>query len=157
MELLIFFAIIISLTLLVTIPAIIICKIQEFYYNRKEKKFAEKHPEYIEFRNKFNELQKESLDIWNSIMPDCRREIAYCIEEMKYYPEYSESYKYYKNKLNVAQRKIDKCKEEYDRKENEIYQFVQANKALIETIRDDNFDSYVSWVENFNLDKVEQQ
>ena len=145
MELLIFFAIIISLTLLVTIPAIIICKIQEFYYNRKEKKFAEKHPEYIEFRNKFNELQKESLDIWNSI------------EEMKYYPEYSESYKYYKNKLNVAQRKIDKCKEEYDRKENEIYQFVQANKALIETIRDDNFDSYVSWVENFNLDKVEQQ
>lgn len=152
MEALLILAVLVCVFMVIAIPTIIFCKAMDFYYNKKEKKFNEKHPEYIEFRKKYQKLQYELSDIWNATMPDCRREVEYCIGEMKYYPDFSESYKYYKNKLNVAQRKIEKCKEEYDKKENEIYKLVQANKATIETIKDDDFDSYVSWVERFNLE-----
>jgi len=125
-----------------------------FYYDRKEKKFNEKQQKDIEFREKLNKLQSESSEIWNATMPECRREVEYCVEEMKYYPKYSEKYQYLNNKLDIACRKIEKCQKEYDKKENEIYLFVQANKDAIEELRDDDFNSYASWVKRFNLDKV---
>lgn len=126
----------------------------DIYYKRKEKIFNEKHPKYIEFRKKFDKLQNESMKIWNDTMPDCRREVEYCLEEIKYHPQYSEKYQYLEAKLDVARRKIERCQDEYDKKENEIYLFVQANKDAIEELRDDDFNSYVSWVERYNLDKV---
>ena len=154
LELLLSLAVLIVVLLAIAVPTIIICKIMDIYYKRKEKIFNEKHPKYIEFRKKFDELQNESMKIWNDTIPDCRREVEYCLEEIKYHPQYSEKYQYLEAKLDVTRRKIERCQDEYDKKENEIYLFVQANKDAIEELRDDDFNSYVSWVERYNLDKV---
>lgn len=154
MELLIVLVVIVSLILIMVIPAVIICKIMDIFYKRKEKIFNEKHLKYIEFRKKFDELQNESMKIWNNTIPDCRREVEYCLEEIKYHPQYSEKYQYIEAKLDVTRRKIERCQDEYDKKENEIYLFVQDNKDAIEELRDDDFNSYISWVERYNLDKV---
>ena len=147
--------IVVGFVIAIILPAVMICAAIGFYLDIKEKKFNEKHPEYIEFCKEYGRLQDESIEIWNSTMPDCRAEIEYCLGEIKYHSEYSQKYQYLNNKLNVARRQLEKCQDEYDKKENEIYQFVQANKSVIETIKDDDFNSYVSWVERFKLDKVE--
>ena len=142
----------ICLFMIIAIPTTIFCCAMKFYYSRKEKKFTEKHPEYTEFMKKYMKLQHEASCIWNG-MPNYRREVEHCIEEMKYYPEYSETYQYLKNKLNVARRKIEECKTKSDQKNVEIHQFVRANKTAIETIKDDDLNSYNNWVARFNLDK----
>lgn len=131
------------------IIGIIISKIIDFNFNIKEKKFSSRHPKYIEFANKYNKLQREQMDIWNSTMPDCIKEVDYCLEKMKYYPKYSENYQYYEARADVARMKIDRCKEEYDKKECEIFQLVKENKGVIESIKEDRTELYNDWSERY--------
>lgn len=131
------------------IIGIIISKIIDFNFNIKEKKFSSRHPKYIEFANKYNKLQREQMDIWNSTMPDCIKEVDYCLEKMKYYPKYSENYQYYEARADVARMKIDRCKEEYDKKECEIFQLVKENKGVIDGIKDERPKLYDSWVTEY--------
>jgi hypothetical protein len=151
MELLIVLAIVVIVFLVIAIPVIVVSKIMDIYYNRKKKKFNEKHPKYIEFKKKFDEMQNESSKIWNSTMPDYRRAINHLVKEMNYYPEHSYTYQKCKNRLDIAREKINTCQEEYDKKEKEIRLFVQENKDVIEEIKDDDFVSYTSWIERYDL------
>lgn len=89
------------------------------------------------------------MDIWNSTMPDCIKEVDYCLEKMKYYPKYSENYQYYEARADVARMKIDRCKEEYDKKECEIFQLVKENKGVIESIKEDRTELYNDWSERY--------
>ena len=57
------------------IIAFIICKIMFFWIDKNNREFEEKHPDYIKFKNKYNELLQESMNIWNSTMPDKRKEV----------------------------------------------------------------------------------
>lgn len=150
-ELLLTIFILVVLVTIVAIPVVIINKLIDFRFKRKEKLFNEIHPDYIDFVEKHNKLQQESLDIWNFTMPDCKREVDYCLEEMKYYPKYSETYQYYEAKLDVARMKIDKCKEEYDKKQCEILQLVEENKDIMESIKEDNRKLYNHWVHKYRL------
>ena len=92
------------------IIAFIICKIMFFWIDKNNREFEEKHPDYIKFKNKYNELLQESINIWNSTIPDKRKEVDKCIEEMKYYPESSEWYEYYKAKLDVAKMRFQNAR-----------------------------------------------
>ena len=151
MEDLISLSIIAIACFLTVVLGMLIHKITDICDKRKEKKFNEKHPKYIEFKKTFNKLQNELSEIWKSTMPDYRRAIDYLIEEMKYYPEHSDKYKECENRLNIAREKINTCQEEYDKKEKEIRLFVQANKDAIEELKDDDFNSYVGWVQRYDL------
>ena len=144
-----------GIIIIVGFMVVFLCKAIDVYYDKKREKFANKHPKYMKFNEIVKKLLDEKTEIWNSTMPNCRKEVEYCIKEMKYYPEHSEKYQYLEAKLDVARREIEKCQEEYDKKENEIYLFVQANKDAIEELRNDAFGVYVSWVKRYNLDKVE--
>lgn len=136
------------------VPAFIICKIMFFWIDKNKREFEKKHPDYIEFLNKYHKLQQEPMNIWNSTMPDEHREVDKCIEEMKYYPKSSEWYEYYESKLDVARMKILECKEKYDAKEIEIYEFVKANKAIIESIKKERQEEYRNFVEMFDLENI---
>lgn len=68
---------------------------------------------------------------------------------MKYYPEYSENYQYFESKLDVARMKIDEMKTKYDKKEQEIHQFVKDNQEIINSIKDDRPELYDSWVTEY--------
>ena len=144
-------AILVAIIAAMVILMLIIYYIQQKHDEKKEKKFSDSHPEYMEFLNEFNKLQREASEIWNETMPECRREVDRCLEEIKYYPKTSERYLYLDNKLNVTKRKIEVCQKEYDEKENEIFQLVLANKSVIKTIKDDDFESYTNWVKRFHL------
>lgn len=130
-------------------PFIVMSKIMDLYHGRKRKKFENQFPQYMKFLDEHDKLQQESLDIWNSTMPQRKREVERCIEEMKYYPEYSEKYQYFKSKLDVARRLIEKCQEEYDKKEIEIHLHVKNNRDVIESIKDVKPNCYQTWVNNY--------
>ena len=112
------------------IIAFIICKIMFFWIDKNNREFEEKHPDYIKFKNKYNELLQESINIWNSTIPDKRKEVDKCIEEMKYYPESSEWYEYYKAKLDVAKMRISECKEKYEAKKLRFMNLLKRIKRL---------------------------
>lgn len=136
------------------IPAFIMCKILFYWIDKNNREFEEKYPDYIEFKNKYHDLQQESMNIWNSTMPDERKEVDKCIEEMKYYTESSEWYKYYKLKLDVARMRISECKEKYEAKEVEIFEFVKANKAIIDSIKDERTNEYQNFVDTFDIENI---
>ena len=136
------------------IIAFIICKIMFFCIDKNNREFEEKHIDYIKFKNRYDELQQESMNIWNSTMPDKRKEVDKCIEEMKYYSESSEWYEYYKAKLDVARMRISECKEKYEAKEVEIYEFVRANKSIIESIKYERFNEYQNFIDMFDLEDI---
>ena len=73
---------------------------------------------------------------------------------MKYYPESSEWYKYYKAKLDVAKMRISECKGKYEAKKVEIYEFVKANKAIVESIKDERLDEYQNFIDMFDLENI---
>ena len=73
---------------------------------------------------------------------------------MKYYSESSEWYEYYKAKLDVARMKISECKEKYEAKEVEIYEFVRANKSIIESIKYERFNEYQNFIDMFDLEDI---
>lgn len=85
-------------------------------------------------------------------MPECKREVDYYLDEMKYYPKHSESYQYYEAKLDVTRMKIEKCKEEYDKKEIEIIDCVKNNKKVIDSIKEDEPELYSDWCKRYKLD-----
>lgn len=136
------------------IPAFIMCKILFYWIDKNNREFEEKYPDYIEFKNKYHDLQQESMNIWNPTMPDERKEVDKCIEEMKYYTESSEWYKYYKLKLDVARMRISECKEKYEEKEVEIFEFVKANKAIIDSIKDERTKEYQNFVDTFDIENI---
>ena len=136
------------------IPAFIMCKILFYWIDKNNREFEEKYPDYMEFKNKYHDLQQESMNIWNSTMPDERKEVDKCIEEMKYYTESSEWYKYYKLKLDVARMRISECKEKYEAKEVEIFEFVKANKAIIDSIKDERTNEYQNFVDTFDMENI---
>lgn len=136
------------------IVIIVMDKCTNIYYRNKEKRFNETHQEYIQFLEQFNTMRDELWEI-DRIMPKYRKTVDECLTEMKYYPEFSEWYKYYKNKLDVSQRLLESYKEDYEKKNCEIYDFVRANKTAIETIKDeDGGTSYKDWVRMYKLDDV---
>lgn len=135
------------------IIAVIISKIICFCINKKEKKFNSKHPDYVEFIDKYNSLRSETNKIIGNIYK-LKIKVDDCLEKMKYYPEYSKNYQYYKSKLDVARMKIDKCKEEYDKKECEIFQLIKENKDVIESMKEDRTELYNDWVEKYKRYKT---
>ena len=149
MEELLTLGIVIAVILVILVPMIVIDKIMNFYYVIKRKRFENQFPQYMKFLDEHDKLQQESLDIWNSTMPQRKREVERCIEEMKYYPEYSEKYQYYKSKLDVARRLIEECQEKYDKKEIEIYLHVENNRDVIKSIKDVIPDCYQNWVNSY--------
>ena len=153
-ELVLTLLILVIVFVLFAIIAFIMCKIMFFWIDKNNREFEEKHPDYIKFKNKYNELLQESMNIWNSTMPDKRKEVDKCIEEMKYYPESSEWYEYYKAKLDVAKMRISECKGKYEEKKVEIYEFVKANKAIIESIKDERLDEYQNFINMFDLENI---
>jgi hypothetical protein len=134
----------------IIIPLVII-KIYNFYANKKEDKFAREHPDYINFCKQYEKLADESRDIWNPIIPDCRREIEYCLKEMNYYPIFSEQYHCLHERLNATREKNSKYEEEYNMKKREITKFVKDNKDAIESIREDEKELYNDWITRFDL------
>lgn len=148
---LILFLIIVVLFILL---ATLICLGMDFHYYRKQKKFNKKFSEYVTFKNRFDELQREQSEIWNDTMPDYRRAVEYCLKEMKFITPGSEIYKDFEQKLEIARDKITVCRELYDLKGKEIKQFVRDNKSAIETIREHDPDLYESWVTRYELDKT---
>ena len=139
----------VAVILVILVPMIAIDKIMNFYYVSKRKRFENQFPQYMKFLDEHDKLQQESLDIWNSTMPQRKREVERCIEEMKYYPEYSEKYQYYANKLDVARRLIEECQEKCDKKEIEIRQHVEDNRKVIESIKDVKPDCYQNWINSY--------
>lgn len=104
------------------------------YYYRKQQKFEKRNPEYIKYLVKYRDLQQELLDIWNSTMPKCRKDVDYCLNEMKYYPKYSEIYQYYESRLDVNRQKIERCKQKYYEKKMQIEKFEEENKEVINNV-----------------------
>ena len=127
----------------------IIDKITDYYYKKKREKFEKQFPEYIRFLYEYDILQQASRDIWNSVMPQCKQEVEHCLEEMKYYPEHSEKYQYYKNRLIIARCSIDKCQEDYDKKQNQILTHLKNNKKVIESIKEVRPQEYERWINNY--------
>lgn len=148
-EALIGLGVVVAVFLAILIPIIVIDKIIECYYKNKRKKFEKQFPQYMKFLDEHDKLKQESLNIWNSTMPQRKREVEHCVEEMKYYPEHSEKYQYYASKLDVSRRLIEKCQEEYDKKETEILLHVENNKQVIESIKDVRPKSYQDWVDSY--------
>lgn len=153
-ELLLTLLIFAVLLIIFAIPAFVICKIMFFWIDRNNRKFEEKHPDYIEFLNKYHELQYELMDIWDSTMPDKHREVDKCIEEMKYYPKSSEWYGYYESKLDIARMRISECKEKYEAKNVEIYDFVKLNRPIIESIKDERPKDYQTFTDILGLENI---
>lgn len=130
------------------IIAVIASKIICFYTDKKEQKFNSRHPDYVEFIDKYNKLRSESSkSITNGY--SLKKEVDDCLEKMKYYPEYSENYQYFESKWDVARMKIDEMKTKYDKKEQEIHQFVKDNQEIINSIKDDRPELYDSWVTEY--------
>ena len=139
-----------------TIAMVVTDKCTNIYHRNKEKKFNETHQEYVQFLEQFNTMRDE---LWKTEedLPSYRNTVKTCLEEMVYYPRYSEWYTYYENQLKVARFKIEKCKDAYEKKNTEIYNFVRANKAAIETIKDEDdvpFYNYQTWVRIYKLDDL---
>jgi hypothetical protein len=137
--------------LIMAITCIVISKILNFYFNKKEKIFNNKHADYINFYEKYEKLKNELYTLKTNISK-YKGMVDHYLKEMKYFPECSEWYQYYEAKLNVTRCTIDRNQEACNTKEQEILDFVKTNRNIIESIKEDKRELYNDWIDRYNLE-----
>jgi hypothetical protein len=125
-------------------------KVDDFNLNKKEEKFVQKHSDYIKFKEKYDELRKETYN-YKSIIATYKNQIDYYLKEMIYYPKYSEYYQYLEAKIDVKREEINTYKEKCDLKEVIILEFVEDNRKVIESIKEDRKEIYDYYIKKYNL------
>lgn len=104
------------------------CKIIDWRYNRKERKFAEKYPELVALRKEYNRKLNQHCAEWNGIIPQLKEDIEQFEKEKMYLPL---------DILEQRTQEIEEKKKKLYNEENRLNaEYTELQKKYIEIMKD---------------------
>lgn len=112
----------------IALIAWIVCKIIDWRYDWKERKFAEKHPELTALRKEYDRKLSQHYAEWNKIIPQLKEDIERFEKEKIYLPI---------DILKKRTQEIEETKKKLYNEENRLNaEYAELQKKYIEIMKD---------------------